>query len=154
MNQMPSAPWSPTASGPEDDFSNFLEFSDLQLDFPSFEDNSHNGENIQTDGDAMDVRSNATNDLLEFRQLGNSSATTGFNGPIEAFPDMQMQSQQLDQHLSQHLTYGHPFAAHNVVPPTPNSMEIHGSQAQYDHALSNVHPQVIYANPRYTHDGQ
>lgn len=151
---MPSASWSPTVSGPEDDFSNFLEFSDLQLDFSSFDDNSHNGENIQAGGDAMDVQNNATDDLLEFRQLGNSSAATGFDGPIEAFPDMQMQSQQLDQHLSPHLTYGHPFAAHNVVPPTPNSMEIHGSQTQYDHALSNVHPQVTYANPRHTHDGQ
>lgn len=151
---MPSASWSPTVSGPEDDFSNFLEFSDLQLDFSSLDDNPHNGENIQADGDPMDVRNNAIDDLLEFRQLGDSSATTGFNEPIEVFPDIQMQSQQLDKHLSQHLTYGHPFAAHNGVPPTPNSMEIHGSQAQYNHALSDVHPQVTYAHPRHTHDGQ
>ncbi|KAL8926350.1 MAG: hypothetical protein Q9172_001801 [Xanthocarpia lactea] len=163
---MQSTTWSPMVSGPDDDFSNFLEFSDLQLDFPPFDTSPHNGPEIQeSPGPSMDLHTNNNpNGFLGFhpgamQQFGGPSALPDFTAASQVFPDMNMPSQlyeqqQLQHQLSQHTSYGPSYNGHHMVPPTPNSIEIHGGLPQYQHMVSNNHARAVYEHHRRHPKGQ
>ncbi|KAL8948039.1 MAG: hypothetical protein Q9222_005742 [Ikaeria aurantiellina] len=141
-------------SGPEDDFSSFLEFSDLQLNFSSFDGNPQNGEGMQDGGGpTMDMQtSNASGAVLGFQQdemnqFAEAGSMADFSSTPQVFPDMNMPSQLYDPQqlsISSQPLYGHPYSQHQMVPPTPNSMEMHGGQAHYQQTAANNHARAMY----------
>ncbi|KAI4251995.1 MAG: hypothetical protein LQ352_004532 [Teloschistes flavicans] len=162
-----STTWSPMVSGPEDDFSNFLEFSDLQLNFPSFDANPHDGGEMQDgSGTAMEMQSsNSAGDILGFQhdgmqQFGDPTVMGDFGSSSQVFADIDMPSQlfgQQQQHphqVPQPRPYGQLYNGHPMVPPTPNSMEMHGGHAPYQQALSNNHARAMYDHYRTQHKSQ
>ncbi|KAL8704980.1 MAG: hypothetical protein Q9201_001877 [Fulgogasparrea decipioides] len=153
-------------SGPDDDFSSFLEFGDLQLDFPTFDSNPQDGDEIQ-DGAAPAMEMQTENNpggVLSFEHAGiqhftGPSSLGDFNSSSHAFPDLAMPSQifRQQQHqdpMSQQNPYGHLYHGHSMVPPTPNSIEMHGGHAQYQQGASNNHARTIYDHYRLQPKGQ
>ncbi|KAI4225511.1 MAG: hypothetical protein L6R36_003860 [Xanthoria steineri] len=163
---MQSTTWSPMVTGPEDDFSTFLEFGDLQLNFPPFDANPQNGGEIQNGvGPAIDLQSNENpGAILDFhpgaiQQFGDPSGLGDFNGTSQGFQDMNMppqlfEQQQLLHQYSQHPSYASSYSGHHVVPPTPNSIEMHGGHAQYQHLVPNSHARNMYEQQRRQPKGQ
>ncbi|KAL8767984.1 MAG: hypothetical protein Q9209_005655 [Squamulea sp. 1 TL-2023] len=153
-------------SGPEDDFSTFLEFGDLQLNFPAFDANLQDGTEVQDGaGTAMDLQtSNNPGGLVDYhhediQHFGDSSGLADFNGVPQVFPDMNMppqlfEQQQLQHHLPQHPSYGPSYNGHHLAPPTPNSIEMHGAQVQYQQMVSNNHARAMYEHHRRQTKGQ
>ncbi|KAL8811162.1 MAG: hypothetical protein Q9200_002024 [Gallowayella weberi] len=153
-------------SGPDDDFSRFLEFGDLQLSFPPFDNTPQDGGEIQDGvGPAMDMQmGNPPPSVLEFhhggmQQFGDPSALADFNTTSPVFQDLNVQSQlfaqqqQLHQ-LPQHPSYGPSYNGHHIVPPTPNSIEMHEGQMRYQHAVPNGHARAVYEHHRRQPKGQ
>lgn len=153
-------------SGPDDDFSTFLEFGDLQLNFPHFDQNSQNGGEIQ-DGvrRAMDMQaSNNSGPVLDFhhpaiQQYGDPSALGDFNTIPQPFSDPTMPSELFEQHqqlqqMPQHPSYGPTYNGQHMVPPTPNSIEMHGGQMHYQQPLPNSHARAVYEYHRRQPNGQ
>ena len=146
-------------SGPDDDFSTFLEFGDLQLNFP-FDANPQNGSDIQDGvGPAIDMQANDDSGaVLDFhhgdlQQFGDPSSLPGFSDNPYTFQDLSMpphlfEQQQLLHQYPQHPLYGPPYNGHHVIPPTPNSMEMHGGHAQYQHTLPTNHARTMYEQHR------
>ena len=138
MNQNPTPRrWSPMVSAPEDEFANFLDFSDLN--FQNFDATSQADGGLRQDAaGAMDTSLEGAAGLLGLQsghmpQLGHSNQIP-MNTYQDPFPDMSMEAELFSQQRqrqapmqmqSQH--YHHP----NMVPPTPQSMEMHGNQIQY-----------------------
>lgn len=158
-------------SGPEDDFSSFLEFSDLQLDYPSFDGNHQNGQEFQdggTAGTAIEMQtSNDPSGVIDFQhgsmqQFANPSGLGEFESSLNIFPDLDMPSQLFDQQqqqqqqpqIPQSVAYGQPYRGHNMIPHTPNSIEMHGGQLQYHPAASNNHARTMYEQYRHQPKGQ
>ncbi|KAL8673823.1 MAG: hypothetical protein Q9168_001788, partial [Polycauliona sp. 1 TL-2023] len=153
-------------SGPEDDFSTFLEFGDLQLNFPPFDPNLQNEGEIQDAvGSAIHLPANDdAGAALDFhhgalQQFGDPSAVGGFNDASQPFQDLDthpdlFEQQQLLHQYPQHPAYGHSYNGHHVIPPTPNSIEMHGGHAQYQHMLPNPHARGMYEQYRRQPNGQ
>ena len=131
MNHTPH--WSPMDSAP-DEFANFLDFTDLGFDL----DLQQNG------AGAMDTSMEGAAGMLGFEQghmqqqqmdQGNhATSINGCHGSTESFPDLAMQHDLFDQqqHQQQHIyMQNQQYHGQNVVPPTPNSLEMHGGHAQY-----------------------
>lgn len=121
-------------SAPEDDFASFLDFGDLS--FPAFDVLSQGDADPHQQNGAgpMDTSMEGNAGLLAIDQeqlqqhIGQQSAAPSMNvfqGSTEPFPDIALQSGLFDQQQHQH------YVPNNVVPPTPNSMDIHGGNAQY-----------------------
>ncbi|KAL8852207.1 MAG: hypothetical protein Q9221_002917 [Calogaya cf. arnoldii] len=158
---MQSTTWSPMVSGPEDDFSNFLEFGDLQLDFPPFNSNPHNGAGIPNGvGPVIDLHtSDNPGPVLDFhhgpiQQFEDPTGLADFNATSPNFQDLNMPPQLFEQqqHLlhqyPQHPSYGPTYNGHHIVPPTPNSIEMHGGHAQFQQMVSNNHARAMYEQHR------
>ena len=149
--------WSPMVSGPEDEFANFLDFG--ELNFSSFDPLPHTEAELQNGVGAMDTAMEGAGMLgLEQgqmqHQMGQPSHQTsmnGFHGSAESFPDL-MQSEIFEQQQQQQLHMQHQrYHGQNVVPPTPNSMELHGAHTQYfraptDHQQLHMYDQ--YRRPK------
>lgn len=145
MNQITTPTWSPMVSGPEEDFASFLEFSDLQLNFPPF-DGSHNEGPMQQDaavaldttmenvGEMMELKEGQAQQQMEPHEMQQQSSSMGMmeslHGSTDSLLDMDMQV-QLFQQQQQHQMQGQHYQRHNMVPPTPNSIEMHGTKAHY-----------------------
>ena len=147
-------------SGPEDEFANFLDFG--ELNFPSFDPLPQTEAELQNGAGAMDTSMEGAGMLgLEQAQMQNQMGQSnhhtpmnGFHGSSESFPDLmqseifeQQQQQQQQQLHMQHQRYH----GQNVVPPTPNSMELHGAHTQYyrapaDHQQLHMYDQ--YRRPK------
>ncbi|KAL8731402.1 MAG: hypothetical protein Q9181_004318 [Wetmoreana brouardii] len=162
---MQSTTWSPMVSGPDDDFSSFLEFGDLQLNFPNFDSNPQDGDEIQdAAGPPMEMQTdNSPGAVLSFehgiQQFTDPSSLGDFSSSSHPFPDLTMPSQifRQQQHqdpMSQHNPYGQLYHGPSMVPPTPNSIEMHGGHAQYQQAASNNHARAIYDHYRLQPKGQ
>ncbi|KAI4288364.1 MAG: hypothetical protein L6R35_002367 [Caloplaca aegaea] len=166
-----SSAWSSMVSGPEDDFSSFLEFGDLQLTFPPFDGDTHGGDEIQdgTNG-SHHVEMPASNNAggaIDFQHSNMShftdpSGLTDFDSSSAVFPELSMdahlfqqqQQQQLQHQLPRSLPYGQPYRGQNMIPNTPNSIEMHGGQPQYQQVASNNHAHAMYEHYRQQSKGQ
>ena len=124
--------------GPQDEFANFLDFADL--DFTGYDtvDLQQNG------AGAMDTSIEGTAGMLGLEsghmpqqpprmdQRNHATPMNGYNGSTESFQDLAMQPDPFDQQQQQQLhLHNHQYHGQNVVPPTPNSLEMHGGHAQY-----------------------
>ena len=138
MNQVPTPRWS---SGPDDEFANFLDFSDLG--FGDFD-----GVDLQQNGaGAMDISMQGAAGMLGLEQghmqqqqqqpspmdqQNHGTPMNGFHGSTESFADLAMQQDLFDQQQQQQLhMQNQRYHTQNVVPPTPNSLEMRGGHAQY-----------------------
>ncbi|MCJ1378203.1 hypothetical protein MMC17_001299 [Xylographa soralifera] len=131
-------------SGPEDDFASFLEFGDLQLNFPAFDAEQHTGEgpqespipgldtNMETEAGMLGIKEGEIQQQIDPNlaaiQLSPQDLRE-LNGLSESSMDLSIQAQifhqqQLDYH-QQRLIQGH-YHRQGMVPPTPNSLEMHG----------------------------
>lgn len=157
-------------SGPEVDFSSFLEFGDLQLTFPPYDANNHAGQETQGESNGahqMEMQtSNDTAGAVDFQDcnmppFADPPLLTGFDSSSAVFSDLVMdpqlfeqQQQQLPNHIPQTLPYGQPYRGHNLIPHTPNSIEMHGGQPQYQHMASNHQAHTMYDHYRQQSKGQ
>lgn len=66
-------------------------------------------------------------------QRNHATPINGFHGSTESFPDLAIQQDLYDQQQQQQQLHmqNQRYHGQNVVPPTPNSLEMHGGQAQY-----------------------
>ncbi|KAL8995721.1 MAG: hypothetical protein Q9169_004615 [Polycauliona sp. 2 TL-2023] len=153
-------------SGPEDDFSAFLEFGDLQLDFPPFGSTPQNGGEIRdVIGSALDPQANDNSGAaLDFhheaiQQFGDPAGLGDFNGTSQTFQDLNLppqlfEQQQLLHQYPQHPSYATSYNGRHVIPPTPNSIEMHGGHAQYQHMMPNPHTRSMYEHYHRQPKGQ
>ncbi len=151
-------------SGPEDEFSNFLEFGDLQLNFPPFDVSQQNGGEIQDGGGpapAMDLQtSNAAGGVIDFHHnnlqpFPDSAGLTDFDASSAVFPDLHMSSHLFEQQqMPQAIPYGHPYRSQNMIPHTPGSIEMHGVQPHYQQPASSNHARAVFEHYRHQSRGQ
>ena len=154
MNQNPTPRWSPIVSGPEDAFADFLDFTDLG--FGGFD-----GVDLQQNGaGAMDTSMEGAAGMLGLEQgqmqlqqeqpppmdqQNHVPSLNGFHGSTESFQDIAMQQDPFDQQQQQQLhIQNQRYHGPNVVPPTPNSLEMHGGQAQYYRTPLDHHQMHVY----------
>ncbi|MCJ1359589.1 MAG: hypothetical protein MMC33_009591 [Icmadophila ericetorum] len=170
MNQTPTTTWSPMVSGPDDDFASFLEFNDLQLNFPAFDDNVHqDGDEMQQESvNALDTRMDNEVGMMgnmQQQQIDPSlmpstpmAGLSSINGSNESLMDLNMQAQmhrQRQQHQYQQDVQNH-YQRQGMIPPTPTSIEMHGggshyypqidpqTQAVYEHYARKQQDQIIF----------
>ena len=144
MNENPTPRWSPMPAS-QDEFANFLDFADL--DFTGYDtvDLQQNG------AGAMDTSIEGTAGMLGLEtghmpqqqqqqqpppppmdQRSHATPMNSYNGSTESFQDLAMQQDPFDQQQQQQLhLHNQQYHGQNVVPPTPNSLEMHGGHAQY-----------------------
>ncbi|KAI4152322.1 MAG: hypothetical protein L6R39_001847 [Caloplaca ligustica] len=163
-----SSTWSSMVSGPEDDFSNFLEFGDLQFNFPPFDSNNQNGEEIQDGGGghpALGMQtSNNAGGVIDFQHgdmphFTHPSGLADFDTSSNVFPDLDMpmhllEQQQQHAQMPQPIPYGHPYRGQNIIPHTPNSIEMHGGHPQFQQAACSNHARAVYDHYRQHSRGQ
>lgn len=137
--------------GPDEEFANFLEFGDLQLEFSPFENLSQDGGNTQEEiGATMDTIMDNAPSIVDFgidhmlQQPGQPTAnplTSRYNGSTDHLLHMQTPGEQVRQnhHVQANLKQQRQYAP-NMVPPTPNSIEMHGGVPGYYQAP--VHQQA------------
>ncbi|KAL8869396.1 MAG: hypothetical protein Q9174_004301 [Haloplaca sp. 1 TL-2023] len=167
---MQSTTWPHMVTEPEDDFSNYLEFDDLQLNFSPFDANPQNGEEIQdVTGPIMEAHSDHSNNtnaggVMAYQHGGlpqytDSTAFNALDTSPHNFPDMTLAPQFFDQppqhhQMNQARQYPQSFHPRNVIPPTPNSMEMHGGHAQYHQMAASNHMRAMYDHYRSQGNGQ
>ena len=140
MNQASSQHWSPMVSNPEDGF-NFYDFADLN--FPAFDGDVTP---IQGDGTALQhelgegnsdtpmlgaenqVGFNEQGRMEQMRQppAGQMATMHPYSEPYDLEAELFTQ-QRPNQSRMQHQQYHIP----NMVPPTPNSIEMNAGHLQY-----------------------
>lgn len=140
MNQPQTTGWSPLVSGPDEDFANFLEFGDLQLDFSPFDGISQNGGHMQQDSDvAMDTPMGTAPEMPGYDEaqvshpLNHSTSNplfNGYGGHQGHLFDMRIPTEHLNQQPHVYAKGG-PQYTQGMVPPTPNSIEMHGGHPGY-----------------------
>jgi len=152
MNPTSTTRWSPIVSAPDDEFGNFLEFGDLQLDFPSFERVAHDGRTDRQDVDAdtsMDASMEHAPAMVDFgighmaqqpQQPTSNPLMNGYNGMGQLF-NMQMSREQFheSQPSQAHIKTQRQYHS-GMVPPTPNSIEMHGGMPGYYHTPMHHQP--------------
>ena len=140
MNHESSSEWPSLVAGAGDDFS-FLEFPDLGVDFPA----------LDAPTDAADVQSHPPQ--LPGPRHGSAAEgegpASGSAAAMSALRHKASNSQLLAHGGQQQPQQALPFATqgmaqfygHGGVPPTPNSMEMHGMHRHF----STVDPQHTQA---------
>lgn len=132
------------AAAPEDEFANFVEFGDLQLDFPPFEGLHQDGQTTRLDGGVdttMDTPMENAPGMIDFgmgtmsqqvEQPISHSLMHGYDGNMNQFFNMQIPTAQYHrgQHPQAHFQTQRQYAP-GMVPPTPNSIELHGGVPGY-----------------------
>lgn len=154
-------------SGPEVDFSSFLDFGDLQLNFQNFDGNTQDQEENQgASGEiGMDLQTSHTAvGAMDFSHGNMPQFTTpavmgNLNGDPNLFADSNIPSQRHDQQrqtqqVQQPPSYGQQYMPLNMIPQTPNSIEMHGGQAQYQHASYQNHNRATHEYYQYQSKGQ
>lgn len=143
-------------SGPEEEFANFLEFGDLQLSFPPFEGVVQDGGELQQEpGGVMDTPMGNETGVLELEDGHNHQDIdqrnplrfmAGYQGSTESFHDIHMQTELFNAHQQpqQLHMHGPQYRSQNIIPPTPNSMEMHGDQACFYRSTGEHHTQAPY----------
>ena len=145
-------------SGPEEDFSNFLEFGDLQLAFPGFDGAPQNCAEAREDGGAMDTSTEnpagmmgLENEQMQqpLEQPTTMATINGFHASAQPFPDMGMQAEFLEQQPQPHyVMQGQQYHGQHIVPPTPRSIEMHGDPTRYSQQPVDSQAQAMYEHYR------
>ena len=147
-------------AGSEDEFTNFLEFGDLQLSFPDFISAPQNDVGNGQPDAAMDVSMGDVNDILDgedntlhhLEPNGVGPPELQFlesgHGSTDSLQDINMQAElfRCQQYHHQPYSYQSPHVHRQYsIPATPNSVELHNSHIQYYDAMG-AQPQYVYEN--------
>ncbi|KAK3079555.1 hypothetical protein LTS18_004569, partial [Coniosporium uncinatum] len=167
MNQVGDAqPWSqPDLHQMDQEFSNFL---DLGVDFESIDftiseavvdhaqnGQQHNGEIQSLHDDPNHLQHHASHPSSQFVSVAEQSSQTSadvfnfaYNTQFQQHPPQppthpsqhafgfQQQQQQQQQHDGQ-------YRPHQIVPPTPNSVEMHGDPSRYLQQYGDAHARAL-----------
>ncbi|KAL9124761.1 MAG: hypothetical protein Q9217_005945 [Psora testacea] len=149
--------WSPMVSNPDDEFTTFLDFGDLN--FPAFDAAAttiqHDSSALQQNGGgAMAPSMEGTAGLLGLEQAqmeqqqhtglsAQLSATNNYQEPFNIETELFHPQRQRQMQLQQRRYHGP-----NMAPPTPNSIEMHGGQLHYYHPRMDHHQQQAYEHYR------
>lgn len=148
-------------SNPADDFTDFLDFGDLN--FPNFDGIPQDDAELQQQNGAgqMDTSMDASAGILVLengsihQRMGQQSVApsmNGFHASTESFTDLAMQSDFFDQHQRQQSQIqNQQYHSHPAVPPTPNSMEMHGGHSQYYRDPTDLQQLNLYNQYRRHH---
>ena len=158
-------------SGPEEDFGNFLEFADLQLNFPAFDAQSHNvrtapseqvhpGAGMDTNMEnaaaagMMGLKEGDINLVLDPQLMDiqttmpglvhGASAESLMSLDIQAQPVPPPQQEQFHHQQHRQRLAQAPYQRYGTVPPTPNSIDIHAGQAQHYEAYMDSQMRAMY----------
>ena len=146
-------------SGPEEDFGNFLEFADLQLNFPPFDAQPHDvrtgapeqvnpcagmDTNMETAAAAAgmmglkqgDINSALDPQLMDIQTtmpelVHGASAESLMGLDMQAQLFHQQQQQRFHQQQHQQRIAQAQYQSHGIVPPTPTGIEMHPGQAHH-----------------------
>lgn len=151
-------------SAPEDDFTSFLDFGDINfaafdaIPDPTAELSQQNG------AGAMDTSMEGATGMLglEMGQMqhqmdrhGAAPSMSGFQHPTEPLPDLALQSELFEQQRRQQIhLQNQRYHAQQSIPPTPDSMEMHDRQAQYYRTPTDHQQLHMYDHYRRTHKDQ
>ena len=142
MNQTSSNGWAAMVPGQDEEFASFLEFGDLQLEFSPFESlGQDEGDTRQEIGVTMDTSMDNVPTMADFsidqmlQETGQSMSNplaNSYNGSTDQFLHMQTSREQARQnhHPQANVKLQRQYAP-NIVPPTPNSIEMHGRVPGY-----------------------
>lgn len=157
MNQISTTSWSPMVSAPEEDFASFLEFGDLQLQFPNFDGVVvQNGSELQQEPTgSMDTSMGNEQGLMRLEDgnmqqnmdQGNSMQTMNpFQGSTDSFHNLNIHSDLYapNQQQQMHIHVPHQYHGQNMIPPTPNSVEMHGDHTRYYRPSGDHQTQAVY----------
>jgi hypothetical protein len=155
-------------SGPEEDFTSFLEFGELQLNFPTFDTQGHDGGEGQHSpghgmGSAMETEETMMGMKDDLQQqidpslMQMQTSMPGLqvlHGSADSLLDLNMQAQlfhqqQLQYHQQQRRMQGL-YHRQGMIPPTPTSLEIHGQPRSYP----QMDPQARAMYEHYTQKQQ
>ncbi|KAG8526837.1 uncharacterized protein KY384_008266 [Bacidia gigantensis] len=152
MNQDPTSQWSAMVSNPEDDFASFLDFGDLN--FSAFADTvptTQSGSSAipQNGGTTMGSPSEGSSALSRVEDQGQMSQT------MSQMPLMDFCQEPIPTGPNAYYTQRHDVARlqqqrwhpQNMVPPTPDSMELHAGRMQHYH--TSMDPQVLQQQHMY-----
>ena len=143
MNNEGHSTWPAAVTNTEDDFANFLDFPELEIDFSNLDANVVGVKNIQDDqGPLKNHHYSHTGyyagdgGMREDALLPKSASATDMNTLKGRISGLQMQSGSLpsaEQHgyLGQHALQ---FQSQGRIPPTPTSLDIHGNRHHYSFA--------------------
>ncbi|KAF2087694.1 hypothetical protein K490DRAFT_73618 [Saccharata proteae CBS 121410] len=154
-----------TMAHTEPDFSNLLDFNDLDLDLPSFDfnqDDASNDHHVSQLADSLHSQHLPSSGIIQPQNVtgtagaqshtANGMPNSDFYGFTfqSAYGQQMQQSQEQQQQQQQHpqpafsMPQDHTFQPRSVVPPTPNSVEMH-NDPRYMH-------QKVDANARAAFD--
>ena len=147
-------------SAPEDDFSSFLEFGDLHLNYGSYELSHGDGQGdaqnaISTVDSGMEnggeLNGSGEGHLLhqhndagpdEMQQSVQLTSMEDMTGSAEPLMDFTLQAEIFHQQQQQHMQTQN-YHPHAFIPPTPNSLKMHGGTGHYYPQL-DLQAQAIY----------
>lgn len=156
MNQISTTTWSPMVSAPEEDFASFLEFGDLQLQFPSFDGVVQDGRELQQEPTGtMDTSMGNEQGLMrledghmqqDLNQGSSMQTMNDFQGSTDSYHDLSMHSDLYtpNQRQQLHIHAPHHYHGQNMIPPTPNSIEMHGDHTRYYRPSGDHQAQAVY----------
>ena len=137
--------------GPEEEFANFLDFGDLQLDFSPFDGVAPDGRGAQQDADVvMDTAMDNGPEMVDFgmghnlhqpEQTTPHPSTNGYTSSAEHVFQMQSVGEHYrpDRHAQMNMKLPRQYPP-GMVPPTPNSLELQGGVPGYYQA--SMHTQA------------
>lgn len=142
-----------SASG-DDEFSNFLEFG---LNFSAFDTANHdsfpeNGASVMdTNMEQSDVttglemgQNSQPHHYAAGPEQADLSPMGGHDKPQRGVVDMNLQAQLLrQQQQRQQMMQSQEYQRQTIIPPTPNSLDLHGGAARYYQHL-DAQGQAIY----------
>ncbi|KAI9875582.1 MAG: hypothetical protein M1830_008321 [Pleopsidium flavum] len=164
MNQTSTPSWSqiahhdPMVSAPEDDFASFLEFGDLQLNYGNYEVTTQDGQGVSHDsGNVMDTtmeNAGGPNGLGEGHiqhqqvehdgiQQSDLPSMEDMTGSTDSLMDLNIQAQIFHQQQQHQQMQSQTFHRQAIIPPTPNSMKMHGGTGHY-YPQMDSQAQAIY----------
>lgn len=156
MNQISTTSWSPMVSAPEEDFASFLEFGDLQLQFPNFDGVVQNVRELQQEhtgtmdtsmGNEQALMRLEDGNMQQNMDQGNSMQTmNAFQGSTDSFHNLNIHSDLYapNQQQQMHIHVPHQYHGQNMIPPTPNSVEMHGDHTRYYRPSGDHQTQAVY----------
>ena len=149
-------------SAPGEDFTDLFDLGDFN--FPTFDGIPQNDADLQQQQDgagAMDTSMQDPVGMLGLehgnlhQEVGQQSAPpsmNGFQGSTESFPDLALQSELFDQHHRRHIQMQNQhYPGQHVIPPTPNSLEMHAGHPQYYGTPADQQQLHLYHQLRRNH---
>jgi hypothetical protein len=144
MNSDPTQAWNTMVQDADKEFSNFLDFNDINIDFPTFENENQsqqgcsqpNGQSHAATRGGQETEMRGASGNLMVHEQGMMSGGAGpmdiqFGNPHASKSMMDLEHQARVQQQHQFYAQQHGHYQRQGVPPTPNSLEMIGGHPQF-----------------------